>query len=100
MTPGIVYQATVTNNEDDVERIYYDLCETDFKGRYRNHTSSFRHEKNRNEAELPNYIWALKKDKTVLSIKWKILRIVRGKPTKFMPPSHSNLHYLQINLHY
>ena len=43
--------------------------------------SSFRHEKNRNEAEIPNYIWALKKDKIVLSIKWKILRIVRGKPT-------------------
>ena len=74
LTPGIVYQATVTNNKDDVERIYYGLCETAFKERYRNHTSSFRH-------ELSNYIWALKKDKIVPSIKWKILRIVRGKPT-------------------
>ena len=79
--PGIAYQATVTNNKDDVERIYYDLCETAFKERYRNHTSSFRHEKNRNETELSNYIWALKKDKIVPSIKWKILHIVRGKPT-------------------
>ena len=81
LTPGIVYQATVTNNNDDAEKFYYGLRETTFKERYRNHTSSFRHEKNRNETELSNYIWALKKDKIVPSIKWKILRIVRGKPT-------------------
>ena len=80
-TPGIVYQATVTNNEDDVERIYHGLCETAFKERHRNHTSSFRDDKNRNETELSSYIWALKKDKIVPSVKWKILRIVRVKPT-------------------
>ena len=81
LTPGIVYQATVTNNNDDAEKFYYGLRETTFKERYRNHTSSFRHEKNRNETELSNYIWALKKDKIVPSIKWKLLRIVRVKPT-------------------
>ena len=31
--------------------------------------------------KLSNYIRALKKDNIVPSIKWKILRIVRGKPT-------------------
>ena len=61
--------------------VYYGLCETAFKERCRNHTSSFRHEKNRNETELSNYIWTLKKDKMVPSIKWKTLRIVRGKRT-------------------
>ena len=82
LTPGIVYQATVTNNTDDAaEEIYYGLCETTFKECYGNHTSSFRHEKNRNETELSHYIWTLKKDKIVPSITWKILRIVRGKPT-------------------
>ena len=81
LTPGIVYQATVTNSNDDAEKIYYGLCETTFKERYRNHTSSFRHEKNRNETELSNCIWALKRDKIVPSIKWKILHIVHGKPT-------------------
>ena len=80
LTPGIVYQATVTNNKDDVERIYYGFCETTFKERYRNHTSSFRHEKIRNETELFIYIWPLNNVKIVPSIKWKILRIVRGKP--------------------
>ena len=74
-----VYQATVPNNKDDVERIYYGLRETAFNERYRNHTSSFRHEKNRNKTELN--IWVLKKDKIVPSIKRNIIRIVRGKPT-------------------
>ena len=79
LTPGIVYQATVTNNNDDVEKIYYGLCETNLKKRYRNHISSFRHEKNWIEMELSN-IWALKKDKIVPSIKWKILCIVCSTP--------------------
>ena len=32
--------------------------------------------------ELSNYIWTLKKDKIVTSVKWKTLRIVRGKSTR------------------
>ena len=81
LTPGIVYQATFTNNKDGVQKICYGLCETAFKERYWNQASSFRHEKNRNETELSNYILALNKDKIVPSVKWKILRIGRGKPT-------------------
>ena len=81
LTPGNVYQATATNNKDDVEKIHCDLCETAFKERYRNHTNSFRHEKKRNETELSNYIWALKKNKIVPTTGWKMLRIVCGKPT-------------------
>ena len=42
LTPGIVYQATVTNNKDEVEKLYYGLCESAFKERYHNHTSSFK----------------------------------------------------------
>ena len=38
-------------------------------------------EKNRNEPELSNSDWALKKDKNVPSMKWKILCIVHSKPT-------------------
>ena len=33
LTPEIVYHVTVTNNTDDVEKIYYGLCETAFKER-------------------------------------------------------------------
>ena len=28
LTPRIVYQATVTNNNDDIEKCYHGLCET------------------------------------------------------------------------
>ena len=72
----------VYDSEFHAEKIYYGLCETTFKERYQNHTSSFRHEKNRYETEHSNYIWTLKKDKIVPSIKWKILSIVHGKPTR------------------
>ena len=82
MVATVGWDTTVPCNiNKDVENICSCLCETAFNERHRNHTSSFRHEKNRNETELSNYIWALKKDKVVPSIKWKILRIVRGKPT-------------------
>ena len=46
-------------------KIYYGLWETAFKERCHNYTNSFRYQKNRNEAELSNLIWALKKDKIV-----------------------------------
>ena len=38
LTSNIIYEATVTNNIDIVEKIYFGLCETSFKKRYRNHT--------------------------------------------------------------
>ena len=80
LTPASVYQTTATNNKNDVEKTYYGLCEIAFNERYRDHTNSFRHGENRNETELSSYIWALKKGKIVRSMKWEILRIVRGKP--------------------
>ena len=79
LTPGINYQATVISNKDGREKIYYGLCETAFKERFWIYISSFKHEKNRNKKEHSNYIWALKKDKIIPSIKWKILRVVSGK---------------------
>ena len=70
-TPGIVYQTAVTNNKNDVEKIYHGLCEIAFKERFRNHTSSFRRKKNRNETKLSNYIYALKKEKKYLLLNEK-----------------------------
>ena len=82
LTAGIIYQATVISNKDGREKLYYGLCETAFKERFWIYTSSFKHEKNRNETEFSNYIWALKKDKTLPFVKWKILRIVQGKSAR------------------
>ena len=42
LTPNIINEATVTNNTDIVEKIYFGLCKTSFKESYHNHTSSFR----------------------------------------------------------
>ena len=36
------------------------LTENNFKTRYRNHTSSFRHAKDRNSTELSKHIWTIK----------------------------------------
>ena len=79
LTPVIAFQATTSNKKDDGKEIYYGTYETAVKEQYRNHTNSFRHEKKRNETELSNYIWALKNNKIVPSVKWTILHIAQGK---------------------
>ena len=47
---------------------------TNFKERYRNHKTSFRHSKRRNETELSKYVWNLQNEKKPFQIKWKILK--------------------------
>ena len=63
--PGIVYEATITNYKDDVEKINYGFCETAFK---KIHTKSFNHEKNRNQAYFSNDISTRKKVKKTENI--------------------------------
>ena len=57
---SVVYQATVTRQDNNITETYVGLTENDFKTRYRNHTASFRHAKHRNSTELSKYIWTLK----------------------------------------
>ena len=57
LTPNIIYEATFTNNTHIVEKIYFRLCETSFKERYRNHTRSFRLQIYRKDTELSKYVW-------------------------------------------
>ena len=47
---------------------------TNFKERYRNHKTSFRHSKRKNETELSKYVWNLQNEKKPFQIKWKILK--------------------------
>ena len=47
---------------------------TNFKERYRNHKTSFRHSKRRNETQLSKYVWNLQNEKKPFQIKWKILK--------------------------
>ena len=47
---------------------------SNFKERYTNHQTSFRHPSKRNETELSTYIWDLKDLKKSFRVKWRILR--------------------------
>ena len=50
---------------------------SNFKERYRNHQTSFRHTSRRNETELSKHIWTLKDAKKPFEIKWKVLKRCR-----------------------
>ena len=71
MQENVVYQATV-DTETTTEN-YVGLA-SNFKERYRNHQTSFRHPQKRNETELSKHIWNLKDRKESFHVKWRILR--------------------------
>ena len=71
---NVVYQATITT--DAATESYVGLA-TNFKERYRNHQTSFRHTNRRNETELSKHIWTLKDAKKPFEIKWKVLKRCR-----------------------
>ena len=81
LTSQLICQANVTNNLDDEYKYYVGLAETTFKERYTNHKSSFNNEKSKNSAELLKYVWSLRENNKIPSIKWKIVRIVYSKAT-------------------
>ena len=66
---NVVYQATVAT--ETTTETYVGLA-SNFKERYRNHQTSFRHPSKRNE--LSKYIWDLKDRKKSFHVKWRILR--------------------------
>ena len=55
---SIIYQAEVTSQT--TRETYIGLCDTSFKLRYRNHTSSFRNKRYRNATALSKHVWNLK----------------------------------------
>ena len=81
---NVIYQATVTT--ETTTETYVGLA-TNFKERYRNHQTSFRHLNRRNETELSKYVWTLQDDKKSFKIKWTVLK-------KCKPYSNSKKCYL------
>ena len=79
LTPKIIYQADVVNDQNDEHKIYSGVCETPFKDRFRNHTKDFNHRKYNKSTELSKYIWELKDKDITPSIKWKIVSKVISK---------------------
>ena len=72
---NVVYECAVITNEDESsEKIYRGATENEFKVRYPNHVLSFNNGKYKNSTELSKYIWKLKDEKKVHSLKWRILK--------------------------
>ena len=69
---SVIYQATVTRNDNNTIETYIGLTENDFKTRYRNYTASFQRRR-RNSTELSKHIWTLKDSKIDHFISWRIL---------------------------
>ena len=76
LTPKVIYEATVVNNSDHEKRLYFGTSDTPFKQQYCNHMRDFNHEHYLKCTELSKYIWQLKRNKKIPSIKWKIVRKV------------------------
>ena len=67
----VIYQATVrTTNSAET---YIGLTEQEFKTRFRNHSTSFNHQRYRNSTELSKYIWTLKDKNTNYILEWKLI---------------------------
>ena len=67
-------------NNDEC-KYYLGLAETTFKERYTNHESSLNNENSKNSTELLKYVWSLKENNKMPSIKWNIVKIVYSKAT-------------------
>ena len=75
LTANIVYKAVVSAHSKP-DKKYFNILETSFKDRFRNHTRNFRHEKYVNSTELSKYMWKLKDEKIAANIKQNIMSIV------------------------
>ena len=76
-TSSVVYQATVTREDNNTQETYIGLTVNSFKCRYTVHTNTFKDPTNRNKTTLSQHIWKLKDNKIPYAIKWKI--VARGR---------------------
>ena len=77
-TAGVIYQATVTRQDNNNEETYVGLTCNTFKSRYAGHLNSFKHEEDKHATALSEHIWDLKDNNVQHTIKWRI--ISKAKP--------------------
>ena len=80
-TSSVIYQATVTREDNNNSETYIGLTENSFKSRYAGHLSSFKHETKRNATALSEHIWTLKDKNINFSLKWKIVSKAKSYST-------------------
>ena len=78
-TKCIVYKATISAPGKPT-MAYYGLTEKEFKLRYTDHTSSFRHSEQRHKTRLSMHMWELKDLGLEPSVEWEIHK--RSAPYK------------------
>ena len=78
LTPRIAYRDDVTNNKTDEYKYYYGISDTLFKGRYKNHKTSFRHRSHLIASDLSKYYWKLVDNGAVPKIKYSIAKRVKS----------------------
>ena len=69
---GVVYQATVTREDNGKKETYTGLTSRRFKDRWYEHTQDISHQK-REGTSLSHYVWKLKQEDIAHNIRWKIL---------------------------
>lgn len=70
---SVIYQATVTRNDNNKQETYVGLTENEFKTRFTGHKASFTHENKKSSTTLSEYMWNLKSQNINHTTTWKIL---------------------------
>ena len=70
---NVIYQATVTRQDNGKQETYVGLTENEFKTRYNGHKSSFNNESKKTSTTLSEYVWELKSRKIDFITSWKVL---------------------------
>ena len=73
LAKSVVYQATVTRHDNQMQETYVGLTANTFKIRYNGHNSNFKNKTQKNATALSQYIWTLKDNSVLYSIKWIVL---------------------------
>ena len=71
---SVIYQATVTTEDNNPPQTYVGLTENSFKTRYSNHKTSLCNSNKRFSTELSKHIWHLRDNKVNFKVTWKILK--------------------------
>ena len=72
-TQDLVYQATVTQIDNNKVDTYIGLTSQTFRKRYNQHNSDFRNPKSQNATTLSTHIWKLKAENIRYEVKWKFI---------------------------
>ena len=71
---SVVYQATVTTEDNRPAQTYVGLTENSFKARFANHKSSFNNPDKTLSTELSKHVWCLKEARLKFKVTRKILK--------------------------